>query len=168
MGEEVFWRSLRRLIYDTSEPWSLTYPIAPRFRSTEDFVRITSEEAGQDLQWFFDAYLYTAALPVLKASRTTFGFDLEWEAPGEGTFVLPVPVTVNGERWVVEMKDGVGFLPVGQNATVLFDPDMEVLRALPIIGTCEEQAAEHAAQRAKRKEQHTEEFGWDKAEEEQP
>ena len=43
LGEDAFWRSLRRLIYDSLDPWSLSYPIQPTRRSNDDFIRIVSE-----------------------------------------------------------------------------------------------------------------------------
>ena len=77
IGEEAFWRSVRRLIYDTADPWSLSYPIQPTSRSNADFVRITSEEYGQDLTWFFDMYLGQAALPVLLQDRNEVGVSFK-------------------------------------------------------------------------------------------
>ena len=48
MGEDAFWAGTRRLIYDTAEPWDLPYPIPFRYRSTDEFIEIMSEEAGED------------------------------------------------------------------------------------------------------------------------
>ena len=48
MGEEAFWRSVRRLVFDTVNPEKLEPPIAARFRSTDDYLRIVSDEAGRE------------------------------------------------------------------------------------------------------------------------
>jgi hypothetical protein len=45
------------------------------------------------------------------------------------------------------MKGGRGSLTVEPEAHVLIDPDMVVLRRLPIIGDCEEAKAARAARR---------------------
>lgn len=166
IGEEAFWRSLRALIYDTPEPWDLPYPIEPRFRSTDDYIKIVSDEVGQDMGWFFDTYLYHAALPTLVQTRTNKGLALKWESTADSAFTLPVPVLVDGEFIRVDMPGGEGFAEIAKEARILIDPDMAVLRALPIIGTCEQQTEEQEARRALRKKQHEEEFGWDATEQE--
>ena len=51
---------------------------------------------------------------------------------------MPVPVRVGEETTIVEMADGNGFLPVQSGRHVVVDPEMRVLRRLPIIDTCEE------------------------------
>jgi aminopeptidase N len=162
IGEDVFWRSLRRLIYDTPAPWTLSYPILPVYRSTDDFMAIVNEEAGWDLGWFFETYLMHADLPELEQERDDSGVHLRWKTPGKQPFTLYVPVSINGVLHNVEMPAGAGFIAAAKSAKILIDPNMAVLRALPIIGTCAEQEAIQAARRAKRKKQHEEDYGWNK------
>jgi aminopeptidase N len=162
IGEEAFWRSLRRLIYDTPEPWGLPYPITPLYRSTDDFIAIVNDEAGQDLGWFFNAYLNFAALPELEQTRDDKGLMLHWKTGAKTPFLLAVPVSIDGKMQTIKMDHGEGFLPVRETAKILIDPDMRLLRALPIIGTCAEQKAVREARRAKRKKQNTADYGWDK------
>jgi aminopeptidase N len=142
IGDEPFWRATRRLLYDTAEPWSLPYPIRPRYRNTDELVRLASEEAGRDLGWFFDVYLREADLPTLESERTADRLVLRWRTPGDRPFPMPIPVRVDGETIVVEMRDGEGSVPADAGAHVIIDPEMYVLRRLPIIGTCEEIEAE--------------------------
>ena len=66
MEDEAFWRATRRLLYDTPEPWELSYPIDPVYRSTDDFARIASEEAGADL---VVTSLDDVSLEALRAGR---------------------------------------------------------------------------------------------------
>jgi aminopeptidase N len=153
IGEEAFWRATRRLLYDTAEPWGLPFPIAPRYRSTDDFVRIAAEEAGRDLGWLFDVYLQESELPSLSTERGDETLKLRWQAPGDRDFPMPVPVQVDGVVTTVEMAGGEGALTVAPDAHVVIDPRMEVLRRLPIIGTCEEARAEQAAAREARRQQ---------------
>ncbi len=138
IGDEAFWRSARRLLYDTSRPWELPYPIRPVYRSTDDFIRIVSEESGRELGWMFDAYLREADLPRLVTERTEDRLTLRWEVPGDRSFPMPVPVRVDGTTRRVEMPGGEGALEATGESHVIVDPEMRVLRRLPIIGTCEE------------------------------
>ncbi|MDQ8030002.1 MAG: M1 family metallopeptidase, partial [Brevundimonas sp.] len=63
IGDEAFFRSLTRLVYDRPDPRPGNF--RPVYRTTPDFIRIVNEEAGRDLGWFFAAYVYQAALPRL-------------------------------------------------------------------------------------------------------
>ena len=110
-------------------------------------IRQATEEAGRDLAWLFDGYLRQADLPALVEERTDDTLNLRWQVPGDQEFPLPVPERVDGEERLVEMDGGSGSLRVPPNAPVLIDPEMRVLRRLPIIGTCEEIEAERAARR---------------------
>jgi aminopeptidase N len=147
IGDEAFWRATRRLLYDTEEPWDLPYPIAPRYRSTEEFVAIVNETVGSDLTWFFDVYLREAELPILEVERGRDSLELAWSVPGGRAFPLRVPVRVDGEMHEVAMEGGRGSLAVEPEAHVVVDPEMVVLRRLPIIGDCEEATAARAARR---------------------
>lgn len=147
IGDEAFWRATRRLLYDTAEPWTLPYPIAPVYRSTDDFVRFASEEAGRDLGWLFDLYLRETDLPSLETERHGDTLTLRWNVPGDRPFPMPVPVDVDGVTTVVPMDGGEGTLSVSAGAHVIVDSHMKVLRRLPIIGTCEEARANREARR---------------------
>jgi len=146
MGEGPFWRATRRLLYDTAEPWNLPFPIPPIYRSTDDFVRIASEEAGHDLAWLFDVYLRESDLPSLATDRGDGTLTLRWQVPNDRDFPMPVPVAVDGTTRIVPTVDGQGTLAVPADAHVVVDPRMQVLRRLPIIGTCEVMEAEREAQ----------------------
>lgn len=145
IGDEAFWRATRRLLYDTAEPWELPFPIPPVYRSTDDFVRLASEEAGRDLTWLFDVYLREADLPSLITERHGETLTLRWKVPGDRDFPMPVPVEVDGVTTIVPMPGGQGSLAAPADARVIVDSQMKVLRRLPIIGTCEEMRAEREA-----------------------
>ena len=93
----------------------------------------------------FEVYLRETELPTLITERTGDLLTLRWQVPGERTFPMPVPVRVDGVTTVVEMPDGEGTLPIQSDSHVIVDPEMQVLRRLPIIGTCEEIKAEREA-----------------------
>jgi len=144
IGEEPFWRAVRRLVYDTENPEQLKPPIATRFRTTDDFMRLASEEAGEDLTWFFEVYARNAALPVLEMTDREDGLQLEWQAPNDLPFPMPIPIRVSGELRNVTFVSNKATLPGVAKSDVLVDPYMQVLRKLSIVPTCEERRAEEA------------------------
>jgi aminopeptidase N len=144
IGEEAFWRSTRRLVYDTVHPEELSPPISARLRSTDDFMNIASDEAGVDLAWFFEVYARRGPLPVLEVSEDASGLAFEWRNIGDLEFPMPVPVRVNGEIRRVEFTGNRAVLPGIRQADVQVDPFMQVLRKLPIVPTCEERREEAA------------------------
>jgi aminopeptidase N len=144
IGEEPFWRAVRRLVYDTTSPELLKPPIATRYRTTDDFMHIVNEEAGEDLGWFFEVYARSGALPLLELTDGEDGLQLEWLAPNDLPFPMPIPVRIDGELRTVTFEDNKAMLPGVEKGDVLVDPYMQVLRKLSIVPTCEERRAEEA------------------------
>jgi aminopeptidase N len=144
IGEEALWRSIRRLVYDTAHPEELSPPIPARLRSTDDFMNLASDEAGQDLAWFFEVYARRGPLPVLEVTESDAGLQFEWRNTGGVEFPMPVPVRVNGEMRRVEFTGNRTVLPDVREADAQVDPFMQVLRKLPIVPTCEERREERA------------------------
>ena len=148
------------VVAGTAEPWSLPYPMETRYRTTQDFVRIMSEEAGEDLGWLIDTYLYEAGMPELKSTRTDGTLTLEWLVPGDRPFPMPVTVSVNGERSVIAMTAEANSIPAARAARVLIDPDSRILRDLSIIGDCDEQTDAQVQHNIDRFTQMAKEYGW--------
>jgi aminopeptidase N len=144
IGEEAFWRSIRRLVYDTPNPETLTPPIEARLRSTDDFLRIASDEAGEDLSWFFEVYTRRGPLPVLIETENGSDLQLEWQTVDDLPFPMPIPVRVNGELERIEFQGNTATLTATSKSDVQVDPFMDVLRKLPIVPTCEEYREEEA------------------------
>ncbi len=144
IGEDAFWRATRRLVYDTVYPGELQPPIQARLRSTDDFVNIASEEAGQDLAWFFEVYARRGPLPVLGVSETDAGLILEWQNIGDLEFPMPIPVRVNDEIVRIEFTGNLATLPGLRENDIQIDPFMQVLRKLPIVPTCDERRTDDA------------------------
>lgn len=159
-GDDLFLRVTRRLLYGAPDPWVASAPIEARFRSTEDFIRILSDEAGEDMAWFVEAYLHDADLPTLEVRRTDEAAMFKWRLAKGRAFPMPVPATVNGEPVLVAMTDGVGRLELPAGAALRIDPKMKALRRLPVIGSCEEQMAKRRKARAERAERQAKEYGW--------
>ncbi len=128
IGEEAFWRSVRRLIYDTAEPWALSYPLQPTRRSNADFVSIASEEYGQDLTWFFDMYLGQAAIPVLEQDRNAQGIRFSWLGDAKVDFSIPILVTEDGISTEYTVSANAARFPVSESALLQIDPRVTLFR----------------------------------------
>lgn len=160
IGEEAFWAGTRRLIYATAEPWDLSYPIAFRYRSTDEFTRIMSEEAGEDVSWLVDTYLREAGMPELLSQREGNTLSLRWSVPGERAFPMPVEVSVNGELSILTPGSEPATLAIPAGARVLIDPQSKILRALPIIGDCSEQTDAQIRANIDRFTRMAKDYGW--------
>ncbi len=148
IGDDEFWRAVRILVYDTSDPDSLTPPIAARLRSTDDFMHIASDVAGEDLAWFFEVYARRGPLPNLVVNDSNDDVVLEWQEVGELQFPMPIPVRINGDIRRVEFSDNRATLTGVSSSDILVDPYMQVLRKLSIVPTCEERRAEEADEKS--------------------
>ena len=150
IGEDKVDRALKRLIYDTPNPETLTPPIEARLRSTDDLLRLVSDEAGSDFGWFFDVYIRNAPLPELMTRKDGNDLVLKWKTANDLPFPMPVPVRVNGAMQRVEMPGGTARIAGGANADVMIDPMMEILRKLSSSPTCEERKVDEEKAKAKR------------------
>ncbi|HEX5052126.1 MAG TPA: M1 family metallopeptidase [Planctomycetota bacterium] len=131
MGDEKFFAALHRFCYPTKAAEKATDGSQVRLVDTDDFVRLCSEIAGEDLAWFFEVYVRQPALPRLHSEKVGGVLKLRWETPEGLAFRLPVPVVLRGALQRVPMPDGSGELEVGDGDFVV-DPDQLVLmRALP-------------------------------------
>lgn len=138
IGDELFWQATRELLYGTSDTQNLLYPIAPRYRNTQDFIDIVNSLTGEDYTWLFDVYLKQAALPHLQQTRTDNQLVLTWKTPDNLTFPMPITIAINGKSIIYTTKNDQITLDVSQEDHIIIDPQMKVLRYLPIIGLCEE------------------------------
>ena len=136
IGEEAFWSSVRRLIYDTADPWSLSYPIQPMRRSNADFLRITSEEYGEDLSWFFDMYLGQAAIPLLVQDRNEEGVSFSWPHNPAANFSIPILVTQNGHATEYSVPSTGERFPLAEDALLQVDPRVTLFRDFGTTEAC--------------------------------
>lgn len=140
VGEQVFWQATRELLYGTPDSQKLAYPIAPRYRTTEEFISIINRLTGKDYQWLFDVYLYQAPLPELKTVAKDGLITLSWHTPNNKPFPMPVPVVFQGKAQTLDFSKGPVVLK-GQLSELSIDPEMWILRQLPLIGDCQEMQA---------------------------
>jgi aminopeptidase N len=126
VGDEVFLRTVREIVYGTPDPRPGS--LAPRYGTTREFIDIANRNSGKDLNWFFQAYLYQAALPELKTTRSGDTLQLAWTTEKNTPFPMPVDVRVGGKIVTVPMTDGRGSVTVPAGATYTLDPHSKVLR----------------------------------------
>lgn len=136
VGDTVFWQATRELLYGTADTAAIPYPITPKYRTTEDFIAIVNRLTGKDYQWLFDVYLYQAALPELVDSTAGEVRTLSWKVPANKPFPMPVPVLLNGQPTVLDFSKDAVVLKASDQLQI--DPEMQILRQLPLIGLCEE------------------------------
>ena len=127
IGDEAFLRSLRRMAYLTPESEKWADGRAQRIVTTDDYVTVASREANQDLRWFFEVYVRQAKLPMLKSESSNGVLKLEWVAPDNLPFAMPIDVVVDGKTIRVPMTRGKGMVPF-TGADPVVDPKGWVLR----------------------------------------
>lgn len=126
IGDDAFFRAVRELVYGTPDPRPGNF--APRHATTPDFIAIAERTSGRDLGWFFQAYMYQAALPELVATRRGDTLDLAWKTAASTPFPMPLDVRVDGHIVTLPMADGHGTIALPPHATVTLDPHSKILR----------------------------------------
>jgi aminopeptidase N len=129
MGDEAFFRSLRRMAYPDSGLARTSDGRATRFAATVDFQSIAEAEYGQPLGWFFDLYTHQAPLPHLRQTESGDSLRLQWETGLDAPFPLPVEVAIGTEMRRVEMPQGTAGVRIPRGARVQIDPRGWLLRA---------------------------------------
>jgi len=131
IGDEAFKQSLRELVYDRPDPAPGNF--TPVYRTTADYVAIVNRITGQDMGWFFDAYLYHAALPELVMERQGDQVTLTWKTGSQQPFTMPLDIEIDGRLQTLPMQDGTARFTADPRAHILLDPQSKVLRHLPHI-----------------------------------
>jgi aminopeptidase N len=134
IGDDAFFRALRRMAYPTKEMETYTDGRQTRLVNTDDFLTIAEQESKMELDWFFELYLRQPKLPKLLTD--TFTIDestgrkvllLRWETPNGLPFPMPIDIELNGKDTRIEMKDGKGRVEFTGTAPVI-DPKGWVLK----------------------------------------
>ena len=129
IGDDAFFRSLRRMAYPTKEMEKFTDGRQERLVNTDDFLNIAEAESKMDLDWFFEMYVRQPKLPKLVSEVSGSTLNLRWEVPTPGmAFPMPIDVEVGGKIQRVEMKNGTGSVSFTGTAPVI-DPKGWVLKA---------------------------------------
>ncbi len=129
MGDSAFFKSLRILTYGRPDP--LPGNFEPQFNTTQGFLKIINDVTGKDFTWFFDVYLYQAAIPRVVMTREGGVARFRWEVPANLPFPMPLDVQVGDRTITLPMTNGTGEIPVEATTEVVIDPKMKILRATP-------------------------------------
>ena len=121
LGDETFFKVLRRWAYPDPALEGTTDGSATRFATTDEIESIAEEVSGEELGWFFDVYVRRGPLPKLVENREGEVLSLTWETLENLPFPMPVPITVNGEPRRIEMGAEGATVEVG-GAEVEVDP----------------------------------------------
>lgn len=130
LGDEAFFKTLRRTAYPTEAMEKISDGKQFHFETTDDFLKTAERESGKNLDWFFEVYLRQPALPKLVSEVKENQLTLRWETANNLPFPMPVEVKIDDETKLVEMKDGKGSLPLAADGKYEIDPHGWVLKAL--------------------------------------
>lgn len=128
IGDDAFFRALRRMAYPTKEMESWTDGRQTRLVTTDDFLQIAEQESKMELDWFFELYLRQPKLPKLITETSGNNITLRWETPNTLSFPMPVEVDSGGKVQRLAMKDGKGSVSFSGTAPAI-DPKGWILRA---------------------------------------
>jgi aminopeptidase N len=128
IGDEAFFKSLRRMAYPDPKMESVKDGRQFRFATTDDFRRIAEEASGMKLDWFFDVYLRQPALPRLVKETKANALVLRWDAPAGLKFPMPVEVQVGGQTRRIEINQDGATLPIEAGQTPVIDPKNKILK----------------------------------------
>jgi aminopeptidase N len=131
MGDGPFATALRKFCYPTEAAQQATDGSQCRFVDTDDFIRLCSDLANEDLTWFFDVYVRQPSLPRLQWKKSDGKLELQWLVPSGAKFELVVPIEVRGQEVRVPMPGGKGTLPIG-DADYRLDPRLRLLMGKPV------------------------------------
>lgn len=137
VGEDVIFPALTRLVYGTGNPQP--GQIAPVSRTSDDFRVILEEMTGDDLRWFFDAYLYNADLPRLVTRKDGRQVSFEWQTPSQFAFEMPLEVRMEGGIRTIPMTGGRGTMTLpDEDTNYLVDPRNQILMQDDVIANWQE------------------------------
>jgi aminopeptidase N len=129
IGDDAFFRALRRMAYPTKEMETWTDGRQTRLVNTDDFLTIAEEESKMELDWFFEIYLRQPKLPRLMTASDGKTMALWWETPNKMPFPMPIDVEVGGKIERVDMKDGNATITKPAGTAPVIDPNGWVLKA---------------------------------------
>jgi len=127
MGDELFFESLRRFAYPDPAMEQVTDGSHMRYATTDDYLTLVNELTGENLDWLFEAYLRTAALPVLNVERSDDKLKLQWITGTGKPFDMPLELKVDDEIIYVKPENGQYTADISSEKSVTVDPDGWVL-----------------------------------------
>ncbi len=130
VGDDAFFKILRRWAYPTEEMERITDGRQCRNADTDEIMSIAENISGKKLDWFFEVYLRNAPLPKLHYSIEEGKLKLRWETVNNLPFELPVDVKSGDRISRVEMKNGKGEIILTNRNDFVIDPEEWILMDL--------------------------------------
>lgn len=130
LGDETFFKVLRRWAYPTEEMERITDGRQCRLATTDELLEIAERVSGKKLDWFFEIYLRQASLPKLIVKQLQNKIEFSWETENNIPFILPVEIKLGGQLIRVEMKDGKGEITFPQGSEIIINPNDWILMNL--------------------------------------
>jgi aminopeptidase N len=130
LGDEAFFRSLRRMTYPDPKMEKVTNGKQTRLVTTDDYLRIAERESGKKLDWFFEVYFRQPALPKLITEKNGNQLTMRWETPNNMPFPMPVEIKIGDAIQRIEMPNGTATISLTQDAQYTIDPNGWLLKAL--------------------------------------
>lgn len=128
IGDEAFFRSIRRMAYPDKSFESVSSGKQNRLVTTDDFKQIAEEESKIDLDWFFEVYLRQPELPSLSARIVNKKLIIEWKTPGGLPFPMPVDVGSGTSRKRVEATGNGSIIDWDSSELPMLDEEGWILR----------------------------------------
>lgn len=135
IGDVHFFEALRRFAYPDPEMESITDGSHTRFATTDDFLHLSENITGMDLDWLFEVYLRQPQMPLLQANRVPGFVRLEWIVPEGYHFPMPVEVLIGGEKVTLVPDGGVISFEVEDHIEIEVDPDNRILKRFELTGS---------------------------------
>ncbi|MCX6174997.1 MAG: M1 family metallopeptidase [Ignavibacteriales bacterium] len=130
LGDEMFFKVLRRWAYPTEEMEKIKDGRQCRITTTDELMEMAEKISGKKLDWFFEVYLRHAPLPILNVKSTNNKVELSWETENNLPFPMPVDVSIAGKIVRMEMKNGISVIDLPQGSDFTVDPMDWVLKAV--------------------------------------
>ncbi len=127
LGDEVFFKVLRRWAYPTEKLEKITDGRQCRITTTDEMIELAEKVSGKKLDWFFETYLRNAKLPVLNISHKSNKVELAWDTDSNLKFELPITARVSGKLITIEMQNGKGEISLPQDSEFVIDPEGWIL-----------------------------------------
>jgi aminopeptidase N len=125
IGKEAILEILKRFLYPN--PNILDGRSNTRLINSDEFIKTVESVSGQDLDWFFDAYLYHKDLPTLVVRESNGQLSLKWQTSSKLAFEMPVKIKMEGKDVTLEMPAGEAKI-MTNGAPYSIDPDNSILK----------------------------------------
>lgn len=130
IGDENFFRVIRRFAYPEPELEKVSDGSHMRFATTDDLLHLTEKITGMELKWLFEVYLRQTQLPALITERSQGTLTLRWEAAGVPHFPMPVRLVIGDQSVTFSPnREGIISIELDDDLQVVVDPDEWILKA---------------------------------------